>query len=297
MHPGTGLALVAPLALPTWHALRSIVQESSKMNRVHVSLGLGIAAVIGSALLAQEPKTQPTAKPPEARASERALNHDQKNAASDEILVQWLLVANENEVEFARIAVSRAQSPEVKQFAQKMIDDHTACVQKLKQHAGTTGHADRGVAGRGEPGSKKTGADGTGNTGSTGSERTGTERSGEQPGQGNTGNDSQAQPASTRLGSSGEFDHVGLVRDLGKKCRESHTRILQEKQGAEFDKCYMTMAVGAHVHAVDTLEVFKDYASAELRPKLEESLRTVQAHLQQAKQLCKSTEIENKGNK
>ena len=40
----------------------------------------------------------------------------------------------------------------------------------------------------------------------------------------------------------------------------------------------MTMAMGMHVNSVDTLEVFKDHATAALRPTLEDGLRTTQAH-------------------
>ncbi|MBL8898554.1 MAG: DUF4142 domain-containing protein, partial [Planctomycetes bacterium] len=162
------------------------------MNRIYVSLGLGLSAVIGSALLAQEPKPQTGGKPPEVTTTERTRQNPAMSANSDEILVQWLVVGNENEVEFARIAVSRAQSPEVKQFAQKMIDDHTACVQKLQRHGENGNHADRGTVGRGEPGNKKAGTEG-GRTERT--ERT--ERTGEQGGQVNTGNDSRPEAASS----------------------------------------------------------------------------------------------------
>lgn len=244
------------------------------MNKTHVSFGLGVAALLGSALLAQDPPARPTGKPPEAQSPEKqspekTAKNDQRTTEADYFLAQWLIIENENEVELSRIAVSRAQSPEVKQFAQKMVDDHTAFVQKLKQL--DKGNADHGVS-RGD--------------------QTGTERSGEKAGQGNTGNDTKAAEASSRIG--GQFDHMGLIRDLGRKCRESHTKILNEKQGAEFDRCFMVMATGAHVHAVDTLEVFKNHASPALRPTLEEGLRTVQAHLQQAKDLCKKAEMEKK---
>lgn len=43
--------------------------------------------------------------------------------------------ANVNEVAAATIAVQKATSPEVKSFAQKMVDDHTKGLQEVKQVA------------------------------------------------------------------------------------------------------------------------------------------------------------------
>jgi hypothetical protein len=53
----------------------------------------------------------------------------------------------------------------------------------------------------------------------------------------------------------------------------------------------MGMMLGCHVKAEDTLEVFRTYASDKLRPSLDEGLKTVQAHLQHAKDLVKRTEL------
>ncbi len=38
---------------------------------------------------------------------------------------------NQNEIQMAKLAMQKAQSPEVKQFAQQMIKDHTAADQKV----------------------------------------------------------------------------------------------------------------------------------------------------------------------
>jgi putative membrane protein len=93
------------------------------------------------------------------------------------------------------------------------------------------------------------------------------------------------------------FDHKALVRDLGKKCLESSTKMLGDKTGAEFDRCYMRMQVGAHVQVTDMLEVFQTYASDRLRPTLEAGLKTTQAHLEHAKTLCKQTDMTPKEEK
>jgi predicted outer membrane protein len=269
------------------------------MNKFYGPVSVGVALCLSTAVLAQE---QPNRTPGTQSPSTSMPRESTRGADGDQVLVTWLLVDNENEIELSRLAVTRAQAPEVKQFAQKMIDDHTQFVQKLQQHAGktATGMDTTDRTGRdpraGNPTAGGTGNQGTGNAG-TGNPGSGTGA----VGQGNTGRDPKGEfPARTgtaqdasasRTGAAGStFDHERLLRDLGKQCLASHTKMLQEKQGAEFDRCYMTMAVGAHVKAVDMLEVFRNHASPGLRPTLDEGLRTVQMHLQHAKDLAKRTD-------
>ena len=183
-----------------------------------------------------------------------------EKSESDSVLTTWLLVDNENEIAIARIGVQRATNPDVKQFAQRMIDDHGTFVQKLNQV-------------------------------STSGARVGqTDRTGQEP----TRNDPSrtGQPAdASGIRALGSFDHERLVRELGQKCLESTTKMLQEKQGAEFDRCFMGMQIGMHTKAADTLEVFRNHASSTLKPTLDEGLKTVQTHLQHAKELVKRTEV------
>ena len=50
---------------------------------------------------------------------------------SDQRLLQWLVSDNQTEINLAQFVSTRANSPEVKQFAEKMIQDHTAFINKL----------------------------------------------------------------------------------------------------------------------------------------------------------------------
>jgi predicted outer membrane protein len=235
------------------------------------------------------PSTTPTTVPSMRMASE----------TNDSVLLTWLIVDNENEIALSRIALQRATNPEVKQFAQQMIDDHTKMVQKLQQASATAkvGQLDRTTGrdpsradnpvGRTDPArtdparTDPTRTDPSGRTDPTRTDPTRNDPLGARP----------ADASGVRtLGNLGGLDHERLIRDLGRQCLQSHTQILQEKQGAEFDKCFMGMQVGAHVKAVDTLTVFQNYASDALRPTLAEGLTTVQSHLQHAKDLAKRTE-------
>lgn len=53
-----------------------------------------------------------------------------KTSGSD--FASKVAVASQFEIDSSRLALARATSPEVKQFAQKMIDDHTAASDKMK---------------------------------------------------------------------------------------------------------------------------------------------------------------------
>jgi len=63
------------------------------------------------------------------------LKSDQKIDNADAAAMKQLAQANVNEIEAGKAAASRAQSPDVKQFAQKMVDDHTQMLNDLKSLA------------------------------------------------------------------------------------------------------------------------------------------------------------------
>src|SRR6267143_250886 len=56
----------------------------------------------------------------------------QKMDNNDAAAMKQLAQANLNEVEAGKVAASKAQSPEVKQFGQKMVTDHGRMYEDLK---------------------------------------------------------------------------------------------------------------------------------------------------------------------
>ena len=103
----------------------------------------------------------------------------------------------------------------------------------------------------------------------------------------------QQQPADAsglRAAPMGGFDHMALIRDLGKKSLEAETNLLTEKTGADFDRCYLRMQVLGHVKAAAMIEAFATHASDQLRPTLEEGHKTMLGRLEDVKSLCKQLE-------
>ena len=60
------------------------------------------------------------------------MKSDQKIDNADAAAMKQLAQANLNEIDAGKTAASKAQSPQVKQFAQKMVDDHTQMLADLK---------------------------------------------------------------------------------------------------------------------------------------------------------------------
>jgi putative membrane protein len=77
--------------------------------------------------------TMPTDKPATHGASEAKLAH------GDRKFIEEAAKGGMAEVQLGQLAVQKAQSPEVKQFAQKMVDDHTKANDELKQVASSKG--------------------------------------------------------------------------------------------------------------------------------------------------------------
>jgi putative membrane protein len=60
------------------------------------------------------------------------MKSEQKIDNADAAAMKQLAQANLNEIAGGKVAASKAQSPDVKRFAQKMVDDHTQMLNDLK---------------------------------------------------------------------------------------------------------------------------------------------------------------------
>jgi hypothetical protein len=78
--------------------------------------------------------------------------------------------------------------------------------------------------------------------------------------------------------------------EVGKKAAQKKaqliTALLEEKQGPEFDMCFMGLQVLAHVNAVAEIEAMQGHGSPQFQQVLTEAGRVTNQHLEQAKQLA-----------
>jgi predicted outer membrane protein len=205
------------------------------------------------------------------------------NQEVDKFLAGCLLEKNKCEIEFAQLAQQQSQNPQVKEFAQMLEQDHQKIVQQLEPLAGGQGgqtstrvESQTRTSAAGQNDAQRQPADTTQLPGSSGATRT---------------NGSQTQTAG--YGSQEMSGPIGqlasIEKQIGERKKQAMLDELQQKSGAEFDKCYVGSQVGAHMEAVATLEVISQQ-QGELAQAAKQALPTVQQHLDHAKQLAKQLE-------
>jgi len=86
-------------------------------------------------------------------------------------------------------------------------------------------------------------------------------------------------------GHQGQLDWVAIKHQIGEQCLASLKKELGQKQGAEFDKCFMGHQIAAHMKVIDELKVLRNYASSDLQQKLDKEVQGAEQHLQLAKQI------------
>lgn len=194
-------------------------------------------------------------------------------------IASCLLIGNQEEVALAQVAVERAENPQVKQFAQMLIDDHQKAIQKLQPLA---------KPGIGLNEGSQT-ASARASQGAQSSQQSASQQAGSaQPGaQQYTAN----RPNLERGAGSSIADQILQIdQQAAQECLRMTKSMLEEKQGAEFDKAFAGMQVGAHVGMLAKLKASEQHASGQLASVVKESQQSVQNHLEQAKQLCKQLE-------
>ncbi len=188
---------------------------------------------------------------------------NQANAGTQQdvqrFLASCLLSKNQAEVEIAEFAQQQSQSPEVKEFAQKMVQDHGELVKQLQPLAGA------------RP-----------------SGRTDTTTSVDAAGQ----SDADRRVTTTRAaGGNAAVDQLlAIENQITERCKQALREELQQKQGAEFDKCFVSAQIGGHMKSLAALEVIQQQGPEQLDQLAQQAQPIVQQHLDHAKQIMKQLE-------
>jgi predicted outer membrane protein len=205
----------------------------------------------------------------------------------DQFIATCLLLGNQEEVALAQMAADKAQNENVKQFAQMLVSDHQEAIQKLQQHA--------------KPGISLEGAGTITATSAAPSAQPGT-----LPSDRVASNDSPTarQFTANRANidsdpmAGGSLDQVlQMSQQAAQECLSMTKSMMQEKQGAEFDKAFAGSQIGAHVGMLAKLKASEQHASPELASIIQESQQVVESHLEQAKQLCEELESQQASNR
>jgi predicted outer membrane protein len=169
----------------------------------------------------------------------------------DQQIAACAVLANQEQVALAEFAKEHAESEQVKQFADMMIEQHQQAIQKIEQAAPQV--AAWNIQLRNANPDQQAGA--------------------------------AAQPANGQAG--GQNPQFLLARQIHEECLALTKEALSEKQGAEFDKAYMAQQCVAHLGAKAAIKGSEPFASAQLKPVLQEGLQTIDKHLAEAKNIKK----------
>ncbi|MEX0712322.1 MAG: DUF4142 domain-containing protein [Pirellulales bacterium] len=216
------------------------------------------------------------------QAARAQAGRGQQAGQLDPMLIAWLEIGNQGEIALAEFAQQRAQSDEVKQFARQMIEDHQQFLDQLRQGTAAAGGNRQKPGARGaESPQERLNAQGQANR----------QEAALQAGRQNPQGQARAA-AGQQLVGTGAMDSqlIQLKRQIGQQHVASLQRELEEKSEQEFDRCYLGQQVLAHIEMLDTLKVFQQQASPELKQTLAQGQQTTQQHLEHAKELLKQVE-------
>jgi predicted outer membrane protein len=93
-----------------------------------------------------------------------------------------------------------------------------------------------------------------------------------------------------RGGAAGGLNWVSIHKQIADQCLASTKQELGQKEGAEFEKCYLGGQIMGHMKALDEIKVLRNHASPELRAELDACSQHCAEHLKEAKVLAKKLE-------
>jgi predicted outer membrane protein len=250
---------------------------------VTCALALGLSSLLATAAIAQVQRQLQPNQPQQTQLQNQHSNQMQQQdpaqtriankpimpstqgaGSADHIFAGCLIVDNQGEVALGKLAEQKAKDNDVKQFAQRMVQDHTQFMQELEKFAGQQG--------------------------ATNESRVGENRTGPETGATTATTDRVPTGSTTQAMGNEHINIVQLKQEIGQKCLEMARQDLDQKQGTEFDKCYIGSQIPMHMEVLATLEVFRNQASPELASVLDKGIQTTKSHLDEAKKIAKSLE-------
>lgn len=185
------------------------------------------------------------------------------------MFIQKAAEANVAEIDLGRIAMQKASSQQVKDFAQQMIDHHSMAQEQLASLVSGTASTNPGRSGAGSTGSSgndtnanDSNASDDANTGTTsGNGTSATSGTGSTSGSGTLGSGSGTTGSGTTGNTSGTTGNMGstsgMYQNLPTELSSEHKAMrskLEKLSGKEFDRQYMQAMVQDHAKSVALFE-------------------------------------------
>ena len=248
------------------------MRSSLKQLSMRSAAGAAMLALIAMSAMAQTTLQRPTSpananqttqatpgQPPQVStlpvANDGATAQQPGNL--DQQIAACMLLGNQEEVALAQFAQQRAQHPEVKKFAQQMIEQHQQAIAKIEQAAPQVASMQLQLAGP---------------------------AAGAQPGADQASADQAAQ---NRASVGSDQQGIHLLKAVKQQCLELTEKELTSLQGAEFDKAFMGQQVSSHIGMLAQLRGSRDFAGSQLQRVIADGEKMTEQHLAEAKQIMR----------
>jgi predicted outer membrane protein len=219
-------------------------------------LGVAVGGVLGQTVVnpQQRPGPQTQGGQPGQGPQGQAFQGRQTQGQDlDQAIAGCLLLANEEEIALAKFAQGKAQSDQVKEFAQMLADDHRQVVDNLQ---GVAPHHAQAARSLGEGSQQQT---------TSATNRPGAQQGGSQ-----------------------DKQMFEMARQTTEECLQLTKQMLDQEQGEDFDKAFMGSQVVAHIGMLAKLRAAESFASPQMQPIIAKSITTTEQHLEKAKEMCKT---------
>jgi len=251
-------------------------------------------ALIGAAIAADPPN--PTQNKNEQRANQPGINVQapgvnvqigQRGMHGDQALASCLAIANQEEIALAKLAEDKSKSKDVKDFAEMLVKDHLAFLQKLAKFAPEAAREGFLNERNQTPNS---------NSQSTNQKRS---ESDIQPagGAGRADNQKDGQRVQQTAGTAQDpaqpghhLDFIAMHKEMAQECLANAKAKMDREDADKFDKCFIGHQIGMHEHMKVTLTVFQRHTNGELNQLIGEGLKKTESHLKKAEDIMKNLE-------
>lgn len=251
------------------------------MKCVFAAFGMFAFLLAGAEISAQQERQQERPQLRQRADQQERVVRETTTSASElqGKLAAWLASCNDAEVQLGQLAVEKAENQQVKEFAQKMVDEHTQLLGQLEQFI---------PGGQGQT---------RGQTSATDPNRS---RNPDQPAQPRVTDrprDTAGQregAARETVGSGGPHDELmQIAKKAGERKLQMTKSLLEEKQGAEFDMCFMGQQIFAHIGLLSELEAMQGSGTEEFQQLVTKARQSTDAHFKHAMDIAKSLDTES----
>lgn len=281
-------------------------------------VGITLLTMACSLSIAQEPANRNDTKDADQRSerqerrAERAKRREQgRMTHADKVVLDYfagrLMLMDQGTIELAKMAEQRSSNPQVRQFAESLIDEHTECRQKLQERApgvvDITDLSNRVVT-------RKAGYRGDKNSDDESDAVDDPAKAAKDP--------SRNPDGTEKIVGNGPVDPDGvdghkqmhgnvmipvhrilaIDRQATDNYVQSATNMLKEFEGADFDMGFLGFTIGSHTWALSELKAMDAVGDEEFRKLISDATSRTERHLATAQKLSEQFEkdVAQRGN-